>query len=57
MVIDNALTGKVPDFLFNLPTLKRMLIEDNFLELTTEQKALNRKGGVYFLLPQKKKDI
>ena len=52
---DNALTGKVPDFLFRLPVLKRLCLENNFLQLTEEQKKLNRKGEQYFLLPQGEK--
>ena len=52
---DNELTGKVPDFLFRLPALHRLCLTNNFLQLTEEQKKMDRKGNRYFLLPQGEK--
>ena len=55
LVQNNELTGKVPDFLFHLPALKRLWLGNNFLELTEEQKELTGKDRRYLLLPQGEK--
>lgn len=52
-VANNRFSGTVSDSLFCLPALRELRIERNLLELTLEQKKLQRKNDEYLLLPQK----